>query len=267
MKKTLIFVHIPKTAGTTFARILRLNYFLWRKDRVYWKDYQMTKPIDQMSQKECNKLDVIHGHLSFGIHEYLDKPFHYVTFLRDPVKRVISFYNHILSHPNHYLYEEVAVSGMSISDFIDSGLTQELDNLQVRMLQGDEHAIPYGEVNASHLSLAKDNIERYFPVVGLTEYFDESIYLIRKHLWKLIPYYVISNRNTLNNQDVAIEIKQKIREQNRYDIELYEWAKARLFAQLDDGDQQKMKRSLWKYQKENQIFRSIIRFLPVYKNF
>ena len=49
--KRRLFLCILRTTGTTFARILRLNYFLWRKDRVYWKDYQMTKPIDQMVKR------------------------------------------------------------------------------------------------------------------------------------------------------------------------------------------------------------------------
>jgi hypothetical protein len=264
MKKTVIFVHIPKTAGTTFARILRENYFLWDKRRVYWQDYQETKPITEMTMEERRRLDVIHGHFSFGMHELLDSPFSYVAFLRDPVKRMLSYYNYILVTPGHYLYAQVAEKGMSILEFFQSGMTKELDNLQVRMLQGDEHAVPYGEVGEEHLALAKSNIEAHFPVVGLTEYFDESILLIRDRLWKLFPFYVRANQVKKDKPELDEELLQLIRHQNRYDIELYAWAEARLQRQMEEyGDA--FAQRVDRYRAFNRLFQNLTRFLPVYK--
>jgi hypothetical protein len=264
MKKAVIFVHIPKTAGTSFARILRENYFLWDKRRVYWQDYQVTKPITEMTPKERRRLDVIHGHFSFGMHELLDSPFSYVTFLRDPVKRMLSFYNYILVTPEHYLHKQVAEQGMSIMEFFQSGMTKELDNLQVRMLQGDEHAIPFGEVDEAHLALAKKNIEAHFPVVGLTEYFDESLLLIRDRLWKLFPFYVRANQVKKEKPKLDEDLVQLIREQNQYDILLYEWAEQRLLKQVAEAGSGFPPR-LDSFRKMNRLFGALISLLPIYK--
>lgn len=264
MKKAVIFVHIPKTAGTSFARILRENYFLWDKRRVYWQDYQVTKPITEMTPEERRRLDVIHGHFPFGMHELLDSPFSYVTFLRDPVKRMLSFYNYILVTPEHYLHKQVAEQGMSIMEFFQSGMTKELDNLQVRMLQGDEHAIPYGEVGEEHLALAKKNVEEHFPVVGLTEYFDESVLMIRERLWKLFPFYVRANQVKKDKPYLDDELLQLILKQNRYDVELYQWAEARLRKQIEESGHG-FPRRLENYRKVNRMFSALVSVLPIYK--
>ena len=38
MKKAVVFIHIPKTAGTTLARVFKENYVFWPKGRVYMAD-------------------------------------------------------------------------------------------------------------------------------------------------------------------------------------------------------------------------------------
>ena len=76
----------------------------------------------------------------------------YITFLRDPVERLISHYHYVLRRPKHYLYEQVVKDGLSLSDYVTSDISPELSNHQVRMISGRED----GELGLSDLEQAKD---------------------------------------------------------------------------------------------------------------
>src|SRR6185295_12324969 len=92
--RPLIFLHIPKAAGTT------LQDFILRHYKPGGKAFRFTGHQDQlnalaaMTEAERNEIDVFAGHVHFGIHEKLSEPATYLTMLRDPVERIISHYYH-----------------------------------------------------------------------------------------------------------------------------------------------------------------------------
>ena len=69
---------------------------------------------------------------------------------------------------------------MSIGDFIRSEFTTETDNLQTRVLSGLLEKS--GRSTIEMLEIAKQNLESHFAVHGITEYFEDSILLIRDAL-------------------------------------------------------------------------------------
>src|SRR5512135_3015151 len=93
---TLIFLHIPKTAGTTFRSILPANY---RAEELYNVPTNAEGQVDfsgldRLSDVEKRKIRVLAGHFQYGAHEHLPQKSSYITILRDPVKRIISRYYH-----------------------------------------------------------------------------------------------------------------------------------------------------------------------------
>jgi len=79
--RSFIFVHIPKTAGGTFRRILDENFDTVRDGAKPWKG--------QITPKVKHK-PVITGH--FDVDKYADLNRLMITVVRDPVERLISDY-------------------------------------------------------------------------------------------------------------------------------------------------------------------------------
>lgn len=111
----LIFVHIPKTAGTSFRTGLE-KIFL--KERLAY-DYGLHESLTSASIREfvyeednilkakewmfSNEISALTGHFYAPKYlPYFDINF-FCTFLRDPIQRVISDYKHFV---RHYEYKE-----------------------------------------------------------------------------------------------------------------------------------------------------------------
>ncbi len=100
-------------------------------------------------------------------------------------------------------------------------LTPRSQNLQRRFIFGIGKG---GTCDERVLEMAKQNLTRSFRVVGLSERFHDSLLLmIAAFGWK-VPFY--ENRKVAKNRP-AVEpgVIDAIGEHNRFDIELYDFAK------------------------------------------
>jgi hypothetical protein len=228
----LIFLHIPKAAGSTLHPVLERHYSK-RAYRTISLPEQL-EAVKQLPQAECRHIRLLKGHMPFGMHSYLEGRSRYVTLLRHPAERVISHFYYVKRTPGHYLHHHLA-RGMSLTEFASSGLSGEMDNGQVRLLSGHDQDIPCGQCTRDLLDTARSNIEQHFAVAGLTERFDESLVLMAIELgWNWTPYYL--NRNVTKDKPVAKQIDpialKVIEQANPLDFELYEWASRRFQTQL-----------------------------------
>ena len=235
-RDTLIFFHLPKTGGTTMHAILRRQY---RSDTIFrtnpeehWESLRVFRDLPDDTK---SKYRLITGHMRFGIHEDIKNPSFYITFLRDPIQRIISYYYYILSYRNHYLHQEIKSKNMTLIDVLESGIAREFENSQTRRIAGYVRT-PYGCPPDDMFDLAIDHIEKHFPVVGLTERFDESLILMSNFChWKL-PYYTKLNRGKIKpaKQAISDETLDTVKKFNELDIQLYEYASQRLQQQILD---------------------------------
>ncbi|GAG93090.1 unnamed protein product [marine sediment metagenome] len=141
--------------------------------------------------------------------------------------------------PHHYLYDLVKREGMTLEDYVGSGVSLELSNGQTKSLAGVPwHDVPWEDVDLppDMLQIAKENLRNRFVVVGLTEKFDESLLLMKQRFgWRDIFY---------TRQEVTAKRPPKsaippstlriIEEKNNQDMELYAFAKQLLEEQISN---------------------------------
>jgi Galactose-3-O-sulfotransferase len=225
-QRSLIYVHIPKAAGSTLERILIRQY---RLPEIFPfiepKDFSRVKGLP-LEQKAHYKL--FQGHMPFGLHEYLQQPSIYLTQLRDPIQLALSSYYYFELGYRRTVLNEATTSTMPSVDALANGKMRNMfDNMQTRFLSGMTRT-KFGECTREMLELAKSNLEQFF-VVGLVEQFDESIVLLARVFGWRAPYYIKTNVSRTRPRDqMPGETVDWLREQNRLDAELYAHAKTLL---------------------------------------
>jgi hypothetical protein len=225
--RTVIFLHIGKTAGSTMRQVLRRQFppsevmvvrspvrnprRLRREDTL---EYFASLP-----EAERLRPRLILGHTIFGLHELVPRSCTYITLLRDPVALVLSQYHYVRRTPGHWLYD--TARGMSLDEYIRSGVSLEVDNSQTRALSGDV-STEYGHCTREMLATATRNIEEHFTLVGMTERFDETLVLLGSAFgWSRLAYVRANVAPGRHRRDVRPETKRLIEIQNEIDMALY----------------------------------------------
>lgn len=230
--RLLVFIHIPKTAGSTLRAIMQRQYRPEEIYHIHWnfdRDAPFASYID-LPDQERQQTRVLYGHIPFGIHRQLQRSTTYFTLLRDPVDRCISHYYHIRKLPNHFHYKRA--TELDLAEFVASGVFREMDNGQVRQLTG-AGALPFGGCSSDLLDQAIANLEAHFCVAGLQERFDETLLLLRRAMrWPRPPLYQRRNVGKLRSQRDAFspEVLRVVADHNTLDQQLYDYVAGR-FAQ------------------------------------
>jgi hypothetical protein len=207
----IVFLHIPKTAGSTFQFILE-NTFGPAACHTDHNKSRVFGPEDlRFARKIFPRLRSIAGHNLVDPLQLIEPGMFYLTFLREPVARVFSHYQNMVNH------------GKQRATFEETLRTTDiLQNLQVKLLAGRDD-----------LGRAKQVLEQ-FSFVGLTERFDLSLRVLeRLSPCRLNLHYI--RRRIARSNSVRRELEQDarivdlVREFNRNSIELYRFATEELF--------------------------------------
>src|SRR5438477_7017615 len=117
--EAVIFLHVPKTAGTTLNRLIEWEYPLFQMysvDPVFfrWSAARLRK----LSKERLRKIRVFKGHMLFGLHEVLPQSATYITVLRDPIERTLSAYYFMRSYKLHPMYWKFKRESWTLEDFV-----------------------------------------------------------------------------------------------------------------------------------------------------
>jgi hypothetical protein len=140
---------------------------------------------------------------------------------------VLSYYSYILSDAFRRPQAEKA-EGMSFKEYLLSRSDWQVNNHQTRMIAGNVSS-EYGACNDEVLERAKNNISNYFHFVGLADRFDQSILAMSKSLGWKTPFYKSLNRTRkrITQDTIDEEVKTLIRNENKFDLQLYDFVKSR----------------------------------------
>jgi hypothetical protein len=188
---------------------------------------ESVRKFTELPETRRGEIQVLKGHMGFGLHEFMPQPSTYITIMRDPVDRTISYYHHILRKPDHYLHQEVVSGEMSLKEVVCGEMTPDMDNGQTRLLSGVWNTVPCGCCSTEMLEQAKRNLRDHFAVVGLVERFDETLMLLRKTFGWGVPFYVRANvtPNRPPKASLSQDVLEAVEKYNELDLELYECAR------------------------------------------
>ncbi|HEY1769867.1 MAG TPA: sulfotransferase family 2 domain-containing protein [Chthoniobacterales bacterium] len=216
--EAVIFLHIPKTAGTTLNRLIEWEYPL---RQIYSVDPVLftwsTNHLYKLSPRRLQNIRMFKGHMLFGVHNILPRAATYITVLRDPVDRVISAFYFMRSYKLHPLYWKFRRENWTLEDFVQRS---PRTNVQCKIIAGADYE---GPCTAEICARALDHIDRHFSVVGFSERFEESLALMKIRFgWKLDNYSSFNvTRARPKKHDLPQSTLEMITEKNSYDFALY----------------------------------------------
>ena len=211
----LLSMHIPKTAGTSFRQALheRLGKGLLlayrgqvRSDRMIvpftGRLLERLAPTDQETLAQyCAEHDVqcIHGHFTLQSLCPILPDARCITFVRHPVGRLISAYNHLF-------VVMPQAEGTTFAEFLERKHSRNL---------------------YEHLGMLEHLDSLAF--IGITEQYDRSLQLLEKkfpQLSSLRPEQAnVSQGKRFTEKDLTPELRARLLEVNDGDVEIYEAAK------------------------------------------
>lgn len=230
-RSTVLMLHIPKTAGMTLMGIVKKNYA--RRERAFLHEPSREQNEQLLQSLDKRSLRFVQGHFAFGLHKYFDGPTTYATFLRDPMRRMVSNFNHVCASqsPNHRRLIGRAPT------FDEFSADHQMYNLQTRLLiDWPSHRIKQDEQGAVRAALS--NLNDHFLFIGVAERFDHSLAVMAQHLcWKRRSYWRMLNRAERRSQQLRLSDLDEssveiIRANTRCDQVVYQFAQRRLDAQL-----------------------------------
>jgi hypothetical protein len=208
-----IFIHIGKTAGTSFRTFLESNvsrpYFgynkLWYLTDV--RDTQKFLELEPNGMTALEYCDLFSEHMSYGLHPYLKtKDYQYVAMFREPLSRTLSAYRYAIDRG--WITEED-----DVIDWFHNDESQK--HYQMHHIAGVPHDLPY----ETKFQIALKNLKDDKLLFGFTEKYDEFIDLCCEiNKWR--PQYRTTNK-TSSKKEVSEENKEKLKELLAEEIEFY----------------------------------------------
>lgn len=243
--KILYFLHIPKTAGTTFSTILE-HYFDY--DAIYPSTVWSELVTDM--KKDLSSYRLFRGHFGYGLEKILNKPLVYITMLRDPIDRIISNYNHIKVHPlgTNWVKDNFISENETILQVLQNPekklifmneQTRELgldlseiypyENLFNNLTKENNYLTFTSSLELDYNKLLENAKKRLseFPYFGIKERFEDSLFLLYYTFgWRPMKIdYKLQIIGKTNKEILSEELSQAIQSCVYFDSQLYDFAK------------------------------------------
>ena len=257
MLEQFYFLHIPKTAGTT------LNYAVFPllfDEQDICPAYSYPQ-LMRIPPSDLRRYRLFRGHFYYYLYHLLPERPVYMTFLRDPVDRVISLYEYVRRSPEHYQHKLVSSLKGGILDFVrtpellapdfqvtalafDIDVKDALARAQARQQEPiDEERVLLAEMlrrppSHADLDTACRRLEE-FAFVGITEHFDQSVHLLCRHFGRL-PLRSHESLNVapeprVRRAQLAPDVLEEISKTHPLDTELYAFAKRLFYRRLSES--------------------------------
>ena len=205
---TFISVHVPKTAGTTFLKLISSVYGKnFKSDYLDIMNLNSTilhgdKPSN-IIPNNIHKYKVIMGHFRASKYLYLKRP--YIAWVRNPVDRAISHF---------YFWKSLWKKGRK----------RNWDPKLSKLFESKWSVIDFSQMFSNQMCYFLDCDLKKFKFIGISENFDSELLRFKK----IFGVEINSPKKRLNVNPNKKEVNKKIRKDiakyHKKDIELYQRA-------------------------------------------
>jgi hypothetical protein len=225
--KPYFFIHIMKTAGTTFRWHTRKNFPLHvypspALDDMY-TGYTSVDTLLSLPAERRKSIRAYGGHFPYIVTELLGIDLVTTTILRDPVDRTISFLKQCKRQNEHH--RDLPLEAIYEDAFFYPTLVHNHQAKVFSMDQGDKLETIYDiiDVDDRRLAQAKDNLAKV-DVVGLSEHFDEFLAVMtERYDWTFDEKPKI--RESTESWAASDSLRRRIADDNAADVELYDFSR------------------------------------------
>ncbi|MEM9525953.1 MAG: sulfotransferase family 2 domain-containing protein [Bacteroidota bacterium] len=221
----LLFDHLPKCGGTTINDYLAKSY----PGRLTFalsdhRPERSTGAFTQLSQRERWRYQLIFGHHAHGIIDWVSPKMKRTTLFREPIDRIISHYYYVKRSEFHYLHEAVEKQNISLREYCQVGLSDELENWYVLHFSGlDKREVVAKPRHA--LDLAYETIRSKYDLIGFQDELPAFMEAL-KQMAGLSASFDNSRKNRTVTRPKVNEVDPMVLETiaryNALDIELFE---------------------------------------------
>lgn len=208
----LIFIHTPKTAGTS-VKVLFQQWFGEGLLPHYYKEAACEMPVrhDIFALHTRERPVVVYGHFNrrrhFGLEDYYPEARQCITLLRDPLDRMVS---------NYFYLKKVAHGWKKHTEPLDAELESFLLKNKSTMLSYFPREVSAGNY--------KEIIAQYFIDIGTVETLDRSLQRIAAKLGRPYQAGTIGRENaTERDQPVSDRLRDIFVENNRLEYEVFDY--------------------------------------------
>ena len=234
-EEQIIFLHIPKTAGTNLDAIASavsqkkgtFHYQRLAVPRVSGRSPilitatwlgGLQQLINNPSLLEnIEQKFFLSGHFPYGLHRHFSNPSKYIALFRHPLERELSSAN--------FDYQRKYIEAEQFESYL---LDQMIDNPQVRLISGTEYMTRV--CTAETLAKAKENIERHFLLAAPHEDVNSLIQILASvQRWGSLAYAPLQITREKAAEELNPVLVEALMKKHVWDLELYQWVKDRWY--------------------------------------